>query len=138
VQATLRRITDDLEIRNLIARIAHLADWGTDLDAYLACFTEDAEWNFPIGARKGHADILAGAKDRRASGTTGPGSNSRHVLTNVEVEADGGDVATSNSYFVFLVETNEQPKIFNCGHYADTWVRTDDGWKLKVRNITLG
>lgn len=138
MQATLRRITDDLEIRNLIARIAHLADFGDDLDVYLTCFTEDAEWNFPIGARKGHADILAGAVDRRASGTTGPGSNSRHILTTIEVDADGTDVATSNSYFIFLVETDQAPRIFNCGHYADTWVRTDTGWKLAARNITLG
>ncbi len=138
MQATLRRITDVLDIRNTIARIAHLADHGEDLDVYLACFTEDAEWNFPIGARKGHADILAGAQERRASGTTGPGSNSRHILTTIDVRADGGDVATSDAYFIFLVETDQAPRIFNCGHYADTWVRTDDGWKLKVRNITLG
>ena len=134
----LQRIADDLAIRNLIARIAHLADHGEDLDVYLTCFTEDAEWNFPIGARKGHADILAGAKDRRATGTTGPGSNSRHILTTIDVRVDDSDVATSDSYFVFLVETNVAPKIFNNGHYHDTWVRTADGWKLKVRDIVLG
>ena len=138
MDATTQRIADDLAIRNLIARIAHLADHGEDLDVYLECFTEDAEWNFPIGARKGHADILAGAQERRAAGTTGPGANSRHILTTIDVRADGGDTATSDSYFVFLVETNVAPKIFNCGHYHDTWVRTPSGWKLKVRDIVLG
>jgi len=138
MDATTQHLADDLAIRNRIAQIAHLADHGTDLDVYLDCFTEDAEWNFPIGARKGHADILAGAKDRRATGTTGPGSNTRHILTTIEVRVDGSDVATSDSYFIFLVETNVAPKIFNCGHYQDTWVRTPSGWKLRVRDIVLG
>ena len=138
MDATTQRIADDLAIRNMIARIAHIADHGDDLVAYLACFTEDAEWNFPIGARKGHDDILAGAVDRRASGTTGPGSNSRHILTTIDVRADGTDTVASDSYFVFLVETNVAPRIFNCGHYSDTWVRTPNGWKLRVRNIVLG
>ena len=57
----LRRLADEAEIRNLLARIAQLADEGS-LDDYLACFTEDATWGgagFP--ERKGHAAILAGA-----------------------------------------------------------------------------
>jgi 3-phenylpropionate/cinnamic acid dioxygenase small subunit len=134
----MQRLADDLAIRNRIAEIAHLADHGEDLDVYLDCFTEDAAWNFPIGARKGHADILAGAKERRAAGTTGPGSNSRHILTTIQVQADGSDTATADSYFVFLVETNVAPRTFNCGHYHDTWVRTPTGWKLQVRDIVLG
>lgn len=138
MDTALQRLVDDLAIRNAIARIAHLADHGEDLDIYLQCFTEEAEWNFPIGARKGRADILAGAKDRRASGTTGPGSHSRHILSTIDVQADGSDVATADSYFVFLTETNVAPKVFNCGHYHDTWVRTAAGWKLKVRDIVLG
>jgi 3-phenylpropionate/cinnamic acid dioxygenase small subunit len=138
VDALTQRLADELAIRNRIARIAHLSDHSEDLDPYLECFAADAEWNFPIGARRGHADILAGAKERRAAGTTGPGSNSRHILTTIEVRADGSDTATSDAYFVFLVETNVAPKVFNCGHYADTWVRDGDNWKLKVRNIVLG
>ena len=81
---------------------------------------------------------LVGAQDRRATGTTGPGSNSHHILTTIDVRVDGGDTATSDSYFIFLVETNVSPKIFNCGHYQDTWVRTPSGWKLRVRDIVLG
>lgn len=138
MDTNLQRLMDEAEIRNAIARIAHLADHGDDLDVYLACFTEDAAWNFPIGARKGHADILAGAVERRASATTGPGSNSRHILTTIDVRADGSDVATSDSYFIFLVETDMAPRIFNCGHYQDTWVRSGDAWKLSERTIVLG
>lgn len=138
MDATIQQLADDLAIRNRIARIAHLSDHSEDLDEYLECFTEDAAWNFPIGARKGHADILAGALERRASGTTGPGSNARHILSTMDVRVDGTDSATSDAYFVFLVETNVAPRIFNCGHYHDTWVRTPTGWRVKVRDIVLG
>jgi 3-phenylpropionate/cinnamic acid dioxygenase small subunit len=138
VTSEAQHITDELAIRNLIARIAHLADHGEGLDEYLACFAPDAAWNFPVGSRVGHESILAGAQERRASGTTGPGSNSRHLISTIEVAVDGSDEATSDAYFVFLVETNETPRIFNCGHYHDTWRRTADGWKLAVRDIVLG
>lgn len=134
----LEHIAAELAVRNAIARIAHLADHGADLEEYIACFTSDARWNMPIGARSGHADILAGAQERRATGTVGPGSNSRHLITTIEVSVDDSDGATSDAYFVFLVDTNETPRIFNCGHYHDTWRRTPDGWKLAVRDIVLG
>jgi hypothetical protein len=55
----------ELKIRNLISRIALLADQG-NLDEYIDQFTEDAVWDFPNGPRHGRADILAGATERRA------------------------------------------------------------------------
>jgi 3-phenylpropionate/cinnamic acid dioxygenase small subunit len=136
--SAMTHIDDELEIRNLIARIAHQSDHGEDLADYMACFTEDAEWNFPVGARVGQAAIRAGAEERRGTGMTGPGSHTRHLLTTIEVRADGSDTATSQAYFVYLVDTHETPRIFNCGHYRDTWRRTPDGWKLAIRNIELG
>lgn len=133
-----QRTADELAIRNLIARLAHLADHGEDLEEYAACFTEDAQWNLPVGSRTGRASILTGAQERRALGTVGPGSSSRHLITTIEVRVDGSDDATSDAYFVFLVGTNETPTIFNCGYYQDTWRRTPDGWRLAARDITLG
>jgi 3-phenylpropionate/cinnamic acid dioxygenase small subunit len=138
MEATIQNIADELAIRNLVARIAHLSDQSEDLDVYLACFTEDADWNFPIGAAHGHAEILAGALGRRSSGLTGPGSHSRHIISTIDVRVDGSDVATSDAYFVFLVETDVAPRMMNNGHYHDTWVRTPTGWRVKVRDIVLG
>jgi 3-phenylpropionate/cinnamic acid dioxygenase small subunit len=138
MDATIQLLADDLAIRNLIARVAHLSDHSEDLNVYLACFTEDAAWNFPIGGAHGHAEILAGAQGRRASGLTGPGANSRHILSTIDVQVDGSDTATSDAYFVFLVDTDTAPRIMNNGHYHDTWVRTPTGWRIKVRDIVLG
>ena len=41
------RIADELAIRNLIARVAHLADMGVDPDEYVENFTEEADWLMP-------------------------------------------------------------------------------------------
>jgi uncharacterized protein (TIGR02246 family) len=132
-----RRLTDELAIRNLVARIAQLADAG-DLADYVDSFTDDADWQMPGSPRRGRADIRAGAEERRATGATGPGSNSRHAVSTVVVNAGGGDDATAESYWQFWVETTTAPKLALMGHYRDTFRRTSEGWKLAQRLITFG
>jgi 3-phenylpropionate/cinnamic acid dioxygenase small subunit len=127
----------ELKIRNAIARIALLADQG-DLDDYLDQFTEDSLWAFPSGPRQGRADIRAGAEERRAGGVTGPGSNTRHVITTVSVQLEAEDTAGADSYFLFYQNTTTAPTLFNMGHYRDTFTRQGDVWRLARRHITLG
>ncbi|HEV8296815.1 MAG TPA: nuclear transport factor 2 family protein [Acidimicrobiales bacterium] len=133
----VRRLADELEIRNLIARLAHLADGG-DLNEYVSLFTEDASWEMPGGPRRGRADILAGATERRTTGTTGPGSATRHVLTTIGVTIDDADTATTDSYWMFYGDTTTAPAVRLMGLYHDTFRRTDEGWKLARREITFG
>jgi hypothetical protein len=133
---------DELEIRNLVARLAHLADYGEDLNEYIALFTEDAFWGFRaqpgqpalFPPRIGHADILAGAQERRRAGTTGPGTHTRHVLTTTWVNVDG-DTATSGSYLSFYKNTNAVPEAVNMTVYFDRFVHTAAGWRLAKREI---
>jgi 3-phenylpropionate/cinnamic acid dioxygenase small subunit len=135
--AVTPRLIDELEVRNLVARLAHLADMG-DLDEYVSLFTDDASWEMPGAPRRGHADIMAGAKERRAAGTTGPGSNTRHVISTLAVHTDGSDVASSDSYWLFFGNTTSAPAVQLMGHYHDTMRRTPDGWKLARREISFG
>jgi len=131
----ISRVTDELAIRNVIARIARLADQG-DLDEYVDQFTEDALWNFPPGPRKGRADILAGARERRASGTTGPGSRARHQISTVEVDvSEDGSTATADSYLMFVVNTANGPSVAVSGSYHDTFERQGSRWRLARRDI---
>ena len=140
----LRRVADELAIRNILARVAHLADEG-DLNEYISYFAEDASWGFiappgeapKIAPKKGRADILSGAQDRRRAGTQGPGTHTRHVLSTTWVKLDG-DTATSGSHLVFYRNCNTTPEIVNVTVYADRFIRTADGWKLADRQIRLG
>ena len=135
----------DAEIRTLLARIAQLADTG-DLEEYLTLFTEDAVWGMPdnpavgmtANEKKGHAEILAGAQERRASGLQGPGTESRHVLTTIAIAVESDDRATARSYFMFFGSTSTTPTLRTMGQYDDVLVKGERGWQLARRHITVG
>jgi uncharacterized protein (TIGR02246 family) len=127
---------DELAVRNVIARVAQRADGG-DVDAYVDLFTPDASWEMPGAPRRGHADIREGSLARRAAGDTGPGSNTRHVVTTTAVCVTGDD-AEADSYWLFYADTATQPRVALMGTYHDTFVRTNAGWKLDRRQIGFG
>jgi uncharacterized protein (TIGR02246 family) len=135
-----QRASDELAIRNLIARLAHLADMADadQLDEYLSCFTDDAVWDMAGNVRRGRAEILEGAKERRKNGQQGPGTNTRHVITTHAVHFEDTDTATSDCYFLAYGDTTTSPTVRLMGHYHDTVRRTGGGWKLAHRAITFG
>jgi uncharacterized protein (TIGR02246 family) len=136
---TTATVADDLAIRNTIARIAHLADMGTDPDEYVENFTDDADWLMPGAPRSGRADIKEGWLGRRAIKQTGPGTFTRHVVSTVGVMLHGPDRAEVDSYWIFYGNTNTAPVIQLMGHYHDTFVKGADGrWRLRTRAITFG
>ena len=92
------------------------------------------EWRKVIGRE----DIRAGSNERRATGGVGPGSNSRHVITTIAVEFADEDTAVVDSYWLYYVDTHEVPRLTLMGHYHDTVVRTDDGWRMARREISFG
>ncbi len=136
----MQQVADELEIRNLVADLAHMADMasGDDLSDYIARFTEDARWEMAGNVLRGREAILAGARERRASGTQGPGTNSRHVITTQSVRLEGTDAATGEAYFLFVGDTTTSPQVKGIGHYLDRFQRTPEGWKLRHRTITFG
>jgi hypothetical protein len=143
----IRRISDELEIRNLVARLGHMADMGELESEYLPLFTEDAEWIFPgsgdaaatVATVKGHEEILADRRQRRASGFQGPGTDTRHLNTTLAVRVDGSDTAEAESYWLFIGDGQTgQPRLRGVGLYRDTFRRTPAGWKLSRRQIIPG
>jgi 3-phenylpropionate/cinnamic acid dioxygenase small subunit len=127
---------DDAAIRNLIARIAHLADTG-DANCYAQCFSVDAKWDMPGAPRRGRADIAVGSQERRAAGEIGPGTATRHVVGTVSVDVHG-DTARARSYFQFFTQTTTTPQLRLMGQYDDEFVRAPEGWLLNHRRITFG
>jgi 3-phenylpropionate/cinnamic acid dioxygenase small subunit len=137
VGANCGRAGDELEIRTVLARIAQLSDMG-DLDDYGAQFAETAVWELPgAPVKHGRAEIQAAGAERRAHGGTGPGSQTRHVVSTVAVTLNG-DSAVAESYWQFFTDTGTAPRVQSIGHYRDTFSRTPQGWRLARRQITLG
>ncbi len=137
----LQRAADELEIRNLIARLAMAADEGTAED-YAALFTEDARWTMaPLAGatqafppRESREEIVASLQERRASGGGGPGSHTRHVVAMTEVDI-ARDTACARSYMTYYRETASAPQLALIAVYHDDFRRTEGGWKLCVRDI---
>ena len=122
----------ELEIRNLIARLAHLADDG-NLDEYLELFTEDASWSH-LGdtPRVGKASIGEGAEQRIRESVQGPGSGTRHLNTTLYVTIEDPNHAEAISYFLY-VGTRGGVVPMKTGRYIDQFLCTTDGWKLASR-----
>jgi ketosteroid isomerase-like protein len=140
------RVAAELEIRNILARLAHLADRG-ETDTYVALLTDDIVWAMPanptIGLaaseRRGRDEIARGQRERMAAGHQGPGSNTMHVVTTIAVDvAPDGDLALAESSFQYWGDTATAPAIRNMGRYRDELRRTPDGWKLARRSISFG
>jgi 3-phenylpropionate/cinnamic acid dioxygenase small subunit len=143
--AEFRWVSDQLEIGNLLASVAQLADGG-DLAEYAQCFTDDAVWVPPgsagvelLGAERcGIADMLAGAQERRDAGIQGPGTNTRHVVSSTRLVAAGPDRARGRTYWRYYVQTDATPQLLTMGHYDDEFVRSAQGWRISKRTIVRG
>jgi 3-phenylpropionate/cinnamic acid dioxygenase small subunit len=128
---------DELAIRNKLAELMWHADNAVvdDLHGYVACFTADAEWEMRGDVRRGHAEILEGAKERRRAGTMGPGSKVAHLLSATMVDFVDADVAQVKSYVQAYRDADTTPTLFVMGQYHDEFRRTPDGWKLSRRIV---
>jgi 3-phenylpropionate/cinnamic acid dioxygenase small subunit len=137
-------MSDDADIRSLLARLAQLADSG-DLDEYLSLLIDDAAWVIPAipqtgvaaSERRGREEIAAGVRERRAMGVQGPGSDTMHLVTTIAVDVEGAE-ARASSTWVFLADTSSTPRIQAVGRYRDTLQRTPQGWRLARREISAG
>lgn len=104
------------EIRDVLARLAHLADDG-DIEEYLDQFAADAVWEAPeipatgmkADRRTGRAEIRDGVLRRRALGTQCPGSATRQVVHTIEVLPGPDGTATSVAYWAFYIKTTSAP-----------------------------
>ena len=128
---------DELQIRNLIAQMAQVADECQDLAEYGALFCEDAHWEIKgQSAFRGREQIIAGAAQRRSEGLVGPGSHTRHVITTLQVQVEG-EHASATCTCLFYTDTATQPTVRALTKYSDEFVRTPEGWRMSRRLIEL-
>lgn len=140
------RAVDELAIRNLVARVSQLTDYG-EIDDYLDLYTDDGVWELPVPnvqagvaatRRQGRDAIRDGVLERRHAGVQGPGTHTMHVVSTTVVEFREEEVAVASSYFRYYSATNTAPVLRSVGHYEDLVRRTPDGWKLARRRLTTG
>jgi 3-phenylpropionate/cinnamic acid dioxygenase small subunit len=141
----MTEVPADAQIRNVLARIAHLADDGT-VEEYLEQFTDDAVWEMPANAavgapadrRTGLADIAEAVRARRQSGLQGPGTGTRHAIITIDVAVESTESARSVAYWLFLTDTTATPRLTSVGRYEDRLRLVEGRWRLAHRRITVG
>jgi SnoaL-like domain len=143
----VRKLIDESEIRNLVARIAQLADLAPDLTEYYSLWTDDGVYDVrePVGWKpgdpsmskkvSGHAEIKKDRDMLRATGFQGPNTDVWHLNTTLSVKVLDGDTAEATSYWM-LVHGRGTANVMRVGHYHDTFRRSPAGWKLAYRIVT--
>ena len=132
-------------VHTVLAKLAQFADIGT-VEEYLSQSTPDAVWDFPAnpvsGAPasllRGHEEIAASVRSRRAAGIQGPGTGSQHVIANIAVDQLTADTARARSTWMFLRETLATPALAGAGHYDDHFRRVGGVWLLAHRKVSFG
>lgn len=136
----LRRVVDESEIRNVVAKLAHMADADADdFGEYLSLWTEDATTIHPEDIAHGHEQILIRSRNLRERRVQGPGTNTLHLITTLWVRSIEGDDAYVDSYWQFYGDVDgPSPKLLSMGRYDDLLRRTPEGWKMHRRICTRG
>jgi hypothetical protein len=131
---------DELDIRHIVARIAHHSDMGS-LDDYGAQFAEDASWDMPgMPSKRGRIEIQEAGAARRAEGLTGPGSRTARCDDRRGDRGRRPWTATARwpSRTGGSTPTRPPRRCCSMGHYRDTFRRDPDGRRLVRRLVTSG
>ena len=147
--AEIQKLIDEAAIRNLVGKLAIMADHDEDLEEYFDLWTEDGIFDMrePIGAEPGDPsqvwtingleELKANRKHLRDIGFQGPASNVWHANTTLHITVLDDTSAEAQSYWV-LMGSKEKVEVLRIGHYHDTFRKTEDGWKIAYRRVTPG
>ena len=120
---------DIAEIEQLYARYNQGLDFK-DVDLYLSAYADDGVFH-GLERHAGQAALRAyletvWANDARANRT----HNSTSILLAATPEG-----AKGRGYFSVIDVTSRPPAIAGHGYFDDTFVRTDDGWRIETRTL---
>jgi hypothetical protein len=131
----LSQISDQLEITDVLNRYSRALD-GRDWALLESVFTPDAVVEYGEYGSTNIGPVEVG--EHCAGGLEGLDCN-QHLLSNIAVEING-DEATSRCYLHAQHVFAGAPGgdfYFLGGGYEDDLVRTDDGWRIKHRRLTV-
>jgi hypothetical protein len=135
IETRVRRIEDDLTIRQVMARYCHFANrgWegaGDDHLEQAALFTEDAVW-WPAGGggpQEGRSSMLARLETIRSREF---GNFVIHHAFNPRIEIDG-DRAVGDWHALIALTADDGRSVWVSGVYHEDLVRTHEGWRIKA------
>lgn len=137
LEARLRRLEDELEIRELISRYGFLADTRRD-EELLDLFTDDAVMESGVGpevrrtvGRDRIWDLICDPAGHRNPDYHGKGMHvlGTNLLTNVS-----GDQATVYSYSLMVRREDDKIVVFSASGNRWRLSRVDERWRIRERS----
>jgi 3-phenylpropionate/cinnamic acid dioxygenase small subunit len=133
-----REANDRAEIQALMWRYERALD-TLDVDAYVAVFTEDAQFGNAKG-REGIRTMIAGIKTAREKNAE-PGKppvQTYQSITNMTIEFKSENRATVEGYFMAILAAtpNNPPRVATVGREVDEVVKVDGRWLIAVRTVS--
>ena len=133
------RLLIERACERLIVAYTHLIDFG-EAARVAELFTEDGVWASPGARLDGQAAIRTAFAQRQANTSR----RSRHVCTNIAIDAVSSEEARGLCYFTLWRADGVEGRVArvdspeSVGEYRDTFVLTADGWRIKERIASLG
>jgi ketosteroid isomerase-like protein len=128
------RLADLDAIRTLTARYGLAVD-SFDLEGVMDVYADDATLDLTsLGMPK-----LEGRAALREfyDGSIQGMEHQIHIVTNHVIELDGGDAAHGTHYVLANAHLKDGTKILVHGLHTDTYTRTDSGWRVATRVLTM-
>ncbi|SFO50103.1 SnoaL-like domain-containing protein [Pseudonocardia ammonioxydans] len=130
----LQTLSDRAEILELRSRYARALD-ERDWDLMRTVFAKDASADFALGTPfDGIDEIIRGCRSQMDSL-----DHTQHFLGNHEITVDG-DRASGRHKLIggaFLQKATGTPSAALHGDYVDEYVRTEEGWRISRRQLTI-
>ncbi|MET0658015.1 MAG: nuclear transport factor 2 family protein [Steroidobacteraceae bacterium] len=135
----LQQLRIERECERLALRYTHFIDRG-EAQKVVDLFTKDGEWVVDATCLSGEDALRKFFAGRQALKSR----TSLHVVTNHLVEVIDADHARGTSYLVHFVDDEDrgaEPRAMEkqpvrAGLYHDEYERTQDGWRIKRRQVT--
>ena len=123
---------DSFEIEQLYARYNQGSDFA-DSAMFLSIFTEDAVFRLRPGLEIVGLKALAAWDAERTANRKKANSPPRRHWNSSLVLTPTPEGAKGRNYWLLMDVSGDQPRIYASGYHDDTFVKTPDGWRIKVR-----
>jgi len=131
LEKRIAKLEAESDIRKLKARYLNACD-AKDVEAIRACFTEDAEIEFPpLGSFD--LDGLMGIFNQMAATTPIVDVHHGH---NGEIEVDGNDASGRWNLGFATYDPREKSFRMLASFYEDRYRKTEDGWRISYTKST--
>jgi len=128
-------VEDRHAIGDLFARYMWAIDTG-DVEGLVACFTDDGALESPAVGRYVGRDGIRGFATRFARFHAG-GTQLRHVISNLLIEADVGDRAFAKCYLVTFLTKDGQSRLLGPGRYECRLRKENGTWRFENRLVVM-